>query len=54
MTYADLIEHLSTLTTDQLNQSVTIFVEGVGESYTALELSTKNDGDEDEIIVLVI
>ena len=53
MTYADLIKYLSTLNAEQLEQQVTIFVEGVGESYTA-ELSTKSDEDGNEIIMLVI
>jgi hypothetical protein len=37
MTYADLLENLKTLTKEQLEMDVTVYVSGIGEFYPLME-----------------
>lgn len=37
MTYGDLLNQLNTMTHEQLNMDVTVFVTGVGEFYSVVE-----------------
>ena len=45
MTYANLLEHLKSLSEQQLQQEVAVHVTGVGETYTALDFV---DATEDQ------
>ena len=45
MTYANLLDHLQSLSAQQLQQEVAVHVTGVGETYTALDFV---DATEDQ------